>query len=88
MNIPLRDGNKLYLGVYDEILLKFGNNSGPNNFDQNRAYAALGYSLSQYFKLEIGYLLQTLQQRNGLVTEYNHTFMLSLLSTAPLLRSK
>ena len=88
MNIPLKDENKLYLGVYDEIMVKFGNNSGPNNFDQNRAYAALGYSLSQHFKLEIGYLLQILQQRNGLVTEYNHTLVLSLLSTASIFRRK
>jgi Protein of unknown function (DUF2490) len=88
MNVPLGYEKKLYLGVYDEIMVNFGNNVAANIFDQNRAYAALGYSLSKNTKLEIGYLLQTLQQRNGRVIEYNNTFQLSVFSTVPFLRSK
>lgn len=88
INIPLGEENKLYLGVYDEIMVNFGKNVGANIFDQNRAYAALGYSLNKNIKLEIGYLLQTLQQRNGQVIEYNNTFQLSIFSTAPIFRSK
>lgn len=85
-NIPLREDNKLYLGVYDEIMVNFGSNVAANVFDQNRAYAALGYPLSKNTKLEIGYLLQTLQQRNGQVIEYNNTFQFSIISAVPLFR--
>ncbi len=88
VNIPLEDEKKLHLGVYDEIMVNFGNNVGANIFDQNRAYAAIGYSLSKNTKLEIGYLLQILQQRNGRVIEYNNTFQLSIISTAPIFRGK
>ena len=88
MSIPLEDEKKLYLGVYDEIMVNFGNNVGSNIFDQNRAYAALGYTLGKNTKLEIGYLLQILQQRNGRVIEYNNTFQLSIFSTVPIFRSK
>lgn len=88
MNIPLGDEKKLYLGVYDEIMVNFRNNVGSNIFDQNRAYAALGYSLSKNTKLETGYLLQTLQQRDGQRIEYNHTFQFSIISTRPIFRSK
>ena len=88
VNIPLGDEKKLYLGAYDEIMVNFGNNVGANLFDQNRAYAALGYSLNKNIKLEIGYLLQTLQQRNGQVIEYNNTFQLSIFSTTPIFRRR
>jgi len=88
MNIPLGDEKKLYLGVYDEIMVNFGNNVASNLFDQNRAYAALGYSLGKNTKLEIGYLLQTLQQRSGRVIEYNNTFQLSIFSTVPFLLTR
>ena len=88
INIPIGDEKKLYLGAYDEIMVNFGNNVGANLFDQNRAYAALGYSLNKNIKLEIGYLLQTLQQRNGQVIEYNNTFQLSIFSTTPILRRR
>jgi len=88
MNVPLARENKLYLGLYDEIMVNFGENVGANVFDQNRAYAALGYSLSKNTKLEMGYLLQILQQRNGVVIEYNNTFQFSIISTVPFFRSK
>jgi hypothetical protein len=88
INIPLEKERKFYLGVYDEIMVNFGNNVAANIFDQNRAYAALGYSLSKNMKLEIGYLLQTVQQRNGQVIEYNNTFQLSIFSTAPSFRAR
>jgi Protein of unknown function (DUF2490) len=88
MNMPLGKKKKLYLGVYDEIMVNFGNNVAANIFDQNRAYAALGYSLGKNTRLEIGYLLQTLQQRNGRVIEYNNTFQFSIFSTAPIFGSR
>ena len=70
-----------YLGVYDEIFVNFGKNVAANVFDQNRAYAALGYSLGKIGNLEVGYLNQAVLQRSGRVVEFNHTFQLALFST-------
>jgi len=72
-----------YLGLYDEVFLHFAPNSGASVFDQNRAYAALGRKLSRTEKIEVGYMNQTLIQRNGRVQEYNHTLQVSFFSVAP-----
>lgn len=63
LQFPLR-GRKIkdktpYLAVYDEIFIGFGNNA--NVFDQNRFGILVGYSLSQMFRIEGGYINQTLQ---------------------------
>ena len=84
-SVPLSGSkdSKWYLGFYDEVLLHFAPNSGASVFDQNRAYAALGRKLSRTEKIEVGYMNQTLIQRNGRVQEYNHTLQVSFFSVAP-----
>ena len=77
--VPLR-GPKLkvkepYFAASEEIFIGFGNNV-PNIFDQNRAYAGLGYSLSREASVEAGYLYQIAQQRNGTVFQHNHTLQI------------
>lgn len=67
-----------YAVLSDEILVNFGRNVQRNIFDQNRAYAALGYQLTRAATLELGYLHQLLQQRNGRVFEYNNTLQVNL----------
>jgi hypothetical protein len=62
---PITSNKKHYLGIYDEFFINFGRNVAANIFDQNRAYVALGLSIARGAKLEIGYMLQTIQQRNG-----------------------
>jgi hypothetical protein len=52
---------KWYAAAYDEILIGFGKNVGENIFDQNRISAVLGYKASGLFKVEAGFLHQTLQ---------------------------
>ena len=51
-------------------------------FDQNRAYAAVGFELKPTLRLETGYMNQTLLARNGSRLEFNHTLMVSFFSTA------
>lgn len=83
-NVPLpwRDG-AYYLGLYDEILVAFGHNVAANTFDQNRAYAALGRKLPKQTRLEIGFMEQTLQHRDGRVWEHNHTLQVAIYSRLP-----
>lgn len=52
-------------------------------FDQNRASVLLGKRLSDHVRVEAGYMLQTVWQRNGRVREDNHTLVLAISSTLP-----
>ncbi|WP_299702361.1 DUF2490 domain-containing protein [uncultured Pontibacter sp.] len=72
------DAGEPFLAAYDEIFVGFGNNIQRNIFDQNRAYAALGYKISDAATLELGYLNQIVQKANGVVFEHNHTLQVSL----------
>ena len=75
----LIEDKTFYAAVYDEIFVQFGENVQENIFDQNRLGVLLGYKLNKYFKLELGYLNQTvlfgreimgnniLQKNNGFI---------------------
>lgn len=83
-NVPLPFGeNKYCLGIYDEFFVNFGKNVAFNTFDQNRAYIALGKKLPHQTKLEIGFMEQTLQHRDGRVMEHNHTLQIAIYSKLP-----
>jgi len=84
--VPLtRDANKttkLYLPVYDEVFINFGENVKYNTFDQNRAFLGLGLNTGKAGKIEVGYMYQYVQQRNLLpnlqqVVENNHTLSIN-----------
>ena len=77
--VPIK--GKFGIALYDEFFLNFGKNVANNVFDQNRAYAALTYTLPKKSRLEVGFMEQTLQQRNGRIIENNHTLMVSIFST-------
>lgn len=89
MQVPLK-GNEIqdktpYLAVYDEVFVGFGKNVNANVFDQNRIGVLLGYRFNKTFRLEGGYLNQTLQYgreingknvfqyNNGLIVNSNFT---------------
>lgn len=90
MNIT-KGERPVYGTIYDEIFLNFGKEVAYNLFDQNRAYAAVGFTLSPTVKLETGYLLQTVQQRSLDMTtgtpknklENNYTIQIGLTCTVP-----
>jgi hypothetical protein len=54
----------IYLALYDEVFvngeLAIGDNRVVQRFDRNRLYGALGYGLTDRYKLQGGYMLQTL----------------------------
>lgn len=54
----------VFAALYDEVFINFGKDVGYNIFDQNRLYGALGYSISETFKVEVGYLYQIILLRN------------------------
>jgi Protein of unknown function (DUF2490) len=77
----------IYVSVYDEVFANFGKNIGKNIFDQNRAYAALGYKLPKYGKLELGYLHQSILKSDGIRIERNQTLQVGFLSTMDFYKS-
>jgi hypothetical protein len=70
-----------YIAAYDEIFIGFGKNVNENIFDQNRLGLLLGYRFNTNFRIEAGYLNQTLQlgreinQRN--VFQSNNGFIIN-----------
>lgn len=83
-NIPLPwDDHRYYVGVYDEVFYNFGRNVARNVFDQNRAYIALGRHLGHQTRLELGFMEQTVQHRDGKVFEHNHTLQVAIYSKLP-----
>lgn len=83
-NVPLPWADKkYYLGLYNEVFYNYGKNVAFNVFDQNRAYVALGRTIAKQTRLEVGFMEQTIQQRNGKVFEHNHTLQVAIYSRLP-----
>lgn len=67
LNIPLNQHdlsrNAVYLAFYNELFINgekgIGNGNTVEFFDRNRFYSALGYSLQDNLRLQLGYLEQT-----------------------------
>jgi hypothetical protein len=77
---------KTYFTAYDEFWFYVKPYLSNSWFDQNRAYAAVGFELRPTMRLETGYMNQTLLARNGSRLEFNHTLMISLFSTATIFK--
>ncbi len=64
INIPINkstmDQNAIYLSSYNEIFI---NKESPL-FDRNRLYGALGFVINKNFKIEAGFMAQTLEKSN------------------------
>lgn len=64
INIPINkktlDKNAIYLSSYNEIFI---NKESPL-FDRNRLYGALGFVINKNFKVEAGFMAQTLEKSN------------------------
>lgn len=83
VDAPLGKSTKWYAFGGDEIFVGFGVNKGASMFDQNRAFAGIGYNFSPRNKVEFGYMNQFLQQRNGVIDESNHTLRIVFYSSVP-----
>lgn len=93
LQIPLK-GKEIkdktpYVALYDEVFIGFGKNVNANVFDQNRIGVLLGYRYNKNFRIEAGYLNQTLQygrqisgqnvfqNNNGFIINTNFNFDLT-----------
>ena len=74
------------LVVANELFVNFGRSALANLLDQNRAMLLLSHPLGGALRVEGGYLHQYLVKGSGRDVERNHTIVLTLASTAPLLR--
>ena len=82
-----KSDHPMFAAFYEEIFINFGKEVAYNIFDQNRLYAALGFTVSSSVKIEAGYLYQLVQLRSLDVAgaprnriENNHTFQVGLFS--------
>lgn len=57
LNKPALDSGAWYLSAYNELFI---NHRSPY-FDRNRAYAALGYCIGKYMRVELGWMRQQLE---------------------------
>ena len=64
INIPINkralDKNAVYFSTYNEVFI----NAESPVFDRNRLYGALGFVIDKNFKVEAGYMIQTLEKSN------------------------
>ncbi|HSI70823.1 MAG TPA: DUF2490 domain-containing protein [Gillisia sp.] len=63
LNKPTLEKNAVYLALYNELFINGERSIGSGNtvelFDRNRFYTALGYSLKDNLRLQLGYMEQT-----------------------------
>lgn len=92
LSVPFKgktiEDKSLYFSCYDEAFVNFGENVQANIFDQNRAYAALGYKFPKWGKLEIGYMNQMIVKSDGVKVENNHTLQVGFSSTLDFRKNK
>ena len=77
---PLDFEPRLSLITWDEFFVRANTTpwGGQSGFDQNRAFAGLGWTFNQNFRTEVGYLNQYLEDANHQNTTMHHLIMGSL----------
>lgn len=81
--VPLGKKSRYQFIVWDEVFFNFGSNVSGNDFDQNRIFVGFGRDMGKGFRIEAGFMEQTIQRRGGQIQENNHTLALYLISNAP-----
>lgn len=84
LNVPLNqpnlNKNAIYLALYNELFINgergIGNGRSVQLFDRNRFYSALGYSLRDNLRVQIGYMEQTTDtwSKGQIQLSLHHTF--------------
>jgi len=77
---PLENEPRLSLITWDEVLLRINSTpaGGQSGFDQNRAFAGLGWTFNKNFRAEGGYLNQYLDDATHTNNTMHHLIMGSL----------
>lgn len=84
LSIPFNQDNlnqgAIYLALYNELFINgqraIGNGNTVELFDRNRAYGALGYSLTDNLRTQLGYMQQTTNSvsKGQLQLSLHHSF--------------
>lgn len=69
--------NTLFLAIYDEVFLGFGEGISQNILDQNRLYFALGWCFNRMSNVQLGYLYHRVFKADGIRRENNHTLQVA-----------
>ncbi len=82
LSLPFK-GSKIIDGsfygtFYNEFFINFGKHVGKNIFDQNRAFAGMGYKVPKLGKVELGYMNQIIFKADGIKVENNNTIVAAL----------
>lgn len=77
---PLEVEPRLSLIVWDEVFVRVNTtpSGGKSGFDQNRAFAGLGWTFNPNFRAELGYMNQYLDDANHINMTMHHLIMGSL----------
>jgi hypothetical protein len=77
---PLEVEPRLSLVAWDEVFVRVNSTpwGGKSGFDQNRAFAGLGWTFNPTARVELGYLNQYLDDDNHINTTMHHLIMGSL----------
>lgn len=80
LNQPDLNKNSVYLAFYNELFINGERNIGNGQrvalFDRNRFYSAVGYTLKDNLKVQLGYLIQTNNsfRKDQLQLSLHHSF--------------
>ncbi|MFN8713597.1 MAG: DUF2490 domain-containing protein [Bacteroidota bacterium] len=81
VTVPLNSADMqpgtFFATVNDELWVNFGKQVRYNVFDQNRAYAGLGFQINKICNVQLGYLNQLIFKSDGIRVENNHTLQLA-----------
>ena len=77
---PLEIEPRLSLVAWDEVFVRVNSTEwgGKSGFDQNRAFAGLGWTFNPNFRAELGYLNQYLDDNDHVTSTMHHLIMGSL----------
>jgi len=77
---PLQSEPRLSLIVWDEVFVRINStrSGGESGFDQNRAFAGLGWSFTPNLRTELGYMNQYLDDAKHVNSTMHHLIMGSL----------
>lgn len=80
-DVPLtnKDFSKggVYVALYDELFLNISDDSSIKFYDRNRAYAGLGYKVSNNLGVQLGYMRQNVGSQvgtNHLLLSFHHNW--------------
>lgn len=77
LNKPAFENHTLFLSMYNEIFIQAGKSVVYNHLEDNRAFAGLGYNLSEQVQVQAGYMYTFRHYKGPHTYEHRSIFRLS-----------